>query len=101
MSALLAPGDRVSTEWGMGRVVESSHRRVFIQLDSGDTLNIATGTPGYNRIHVEPLAYCPADDLAPGACRTLGQCWGHECVGFSDCPCARCRHATRGSRSST
>lgn len=38
------------------------------------------------------LAYCPADDLARGACRTNGQCWGHECVGFGDCPCARCRH---------
>ena len=38
------------------------------------------------------IAYCPADDLARGACRTLGVCWGHECVGFADCPCARCRH---------
>jgi hypothetical protein len=38
------------------------------------------------------LAYCPADDLARGACRTLGACWGHECVGFADCPCARCAH---------
>jgi hypothetical protein len=41
------------------------------------------------------LAYCPADDLARGACRTLGACWGHECVGFADCPCARCCHKRR------
>lgn len=41
------------------------------------------------------LAYCPPTDLASGPCRTLGVCWGHECVGFADCPCLRCRHTRR------
>lgn len=43
-------------------------------------------------MYAQELAYCPPEDLARGACRSLGQCWGHDCVGFSDCPCMRCRH---------
>ena len=38
------------------------------------------------------VVFCPADNLARGACQNLGVCWGHDCVGFADCPCNRCRH---------
>jgi hypothetical protein len=44
---------RVSTEFGAGVVSESSTRRVVIDLDSGDRINVATGTPGYGRITAE------------------------------------------------
>lgn len=47
---MLTVGDRVETEYGTGVVAESSPRRVFIQLDDGQTLNVATGTYGYERI---------------------------------------------------
>ena len=43
-------GQKVSTEYGFGVVTESSHRRVVILLDSGESLNIITGTFGYERI---------------------------------------------------
>lgn len=43
-------GQKVSTEWGNGVVRESSHRRVYIELDNGEAINIVTGTPGYRRI---------------------------------------------------
>jgi hypothetical protein len=43
------------------------------------------------------LTFCPATDLARGACRTLGVCWGHECVGFADCGCLRCHHTRRSA----
>lgn len=43
-------GDKVTTEYGSGVVEESSHRRVFIRLDEGDTINVAVGTYGYDRI---------------------------------------------------
>lgn len=39
------------------------------------------------------IAFCDygRPDTIVGACRTLGECWGHDCVGFADCPCGRCR----------
>ena len=43
-------GDKVTTEYGPGVVEESSRRRVFIRLDDGDTINVAVGTYGYDRI---------------------------------------------------
>lgn len=43
-------GDRVSTEYGLGTVQESSYRRVFIELDEGGPINVVVGTPGYGRI---------------------------------------------------
>lgn len=46
-------GERVSTEFGSGVVAESSARRVFIRLDNDETINVATGTPGYSRIRAE------------------------------------------------
>jgi hypothetical protein len=49
----------------------------------------------HNARAARPLSYCPPTDLAGGACLTLGECWGHECVGFADCGCARCRHKRR------
>lgn len=51
---------------------------------------------GKRMTNTQPLSFCPADDLARGACRTLGYCWGHECVGFADCPCSRCCHKRYG-----
>lgn len=56
MSAL-AVGQRVHTEYGDGEVRESSERRAVIVLDTGDMLNVATGTYGYERIKV---ASCPS-----------------------------------------
>ena len=47
---MFAVGLRVLTEWGPGVVMESSGRRVFISLDDGGSINVATGTPGYGRI---------------------------------------------------
>ena len=43
-------GDKVTTEYGSGVVKESSHRRVFILLDDGATINAVVGTYGYGRI---------------------------------------------------
>ena len=43
-------GDRVRTECGQGTVTQSSRRRVVIELDAGDVLNIVVGTPGYDRL---------------------------------------------------
>jgi hypothetical protein len=43
-------GQRVRTDYGLGYVVESSARRVYIKLDEGSTINVQTGTPGYDRI---------------------------------------------------
>jgi len=48
----MSAGDRVLTEWGGGVVTDATPRRVVIDLDSGDTLNVVTGTPGYERIRV-------------------------------------------------
>ena len=48
--ARLAEGARVNTEFGPGTVEQSSARRVFIQLDAGGSINVATGTFGYERI---------------------------------------------------
>lgn len=45
-------GQRVKTEFGAGVVEESSSRRVFVVLDEGGSINVATGTPGYSRIEV-------------------------------------------------
>lgn len=48
-------GQLVHTEYGSGVVRESSARRVFIVLDDEvGTLNVATGTPGYQRIQAMP-----------------------------------------------
>ena len=47
---MFAVGERVETEYGAGVVRESSYRRVFIVLDDGQPLNVATGTYGYERI---------------------------------------------------
>jgi hypothetical protein len=55
-------GQRVETEYGAGVVAELSARRVFVQLDDGQSLNVATGTFGYERIHA--LAECPVCDGA-------------------------------------
>ena len=46
-------GDRVSTEWGGGVVADLSSRRIVVALDSGETLNVVVGTPGFFRITVE------------------------------------------------
>lgn len=46
-------GSRVRTEFGDGVVDQISTRRVFIVLDCGDTLNVATGTPGFYRIKMQ------------------------------------------------
>lgn len=43
-------GDKVTTEYGSGVVKESSPRRVFILLDDGSSINVVTGTYGYDRI---------------------------------------------------
>ena len=43
-------GAHVVTEWGYGIVQASSTRRIVIALESGETLNIVAGTPGYARI---------------------------------------------------
>ncbi|HMM95387.1 hypothetical protein [Phycicoccus sp.] len=59
-------GERVSTEFGPGEVTDSSDRRVAIKLDNGDTINVVTGTPGYDRIKRDnpPKADVP-DGAAP------------------------------------
>jgi uncharacterized cupin superfamily protein len=44
---------RVRNEWGAGIVTAWSPRRVVIELDAGDILNIVVGTPGYWRIEEE------------------------------------------------
>lgn len=43
-------GQQVTTEFGAGVVRESSPRRVFVELDNGESINVVTGTPGYDRI---------------------------------------------------
>ena len=48
--ARLAEGARVNTEFGPGTVEQSSARRVFIQLDAGGSINVATGSFGYERL---------------------------------------------------
>lgn len=63
---LLTVGTRVTTEYGPGKVSESSARRVFIELDDGQCLNVATGTPGYGRIVVAP----PSKSVCTG-CQTI------------------------------
>lgn len=43
-------GDRVESEFGTGVVTEHTNRSVSYRLDSGETLNVVIGTPGYDRI---------------------------------------------------
>ena len=47
---MLTVDQHVSTEWGYGIVVESSYRRVVVALEDGGSINVQTGTPGYDRI---------------------------------------------------
>lgn len=47
---MLKIGQKVETEFGPGVVEESSGRRVFVRLADGGSINVATGTPGYERI---------------------------------------------------
>lgn len=49
---MLNVGQQVSTEYGTGVVSHSSGRRVVVALDNGETINVAVGTPGYDRIVV-------------------------------------------------
>jgi hypothetical protein len=56
----LEVGQRVSTEYGDGRVTSSTGRSVTVELDNGETINVQTGTPGYGRI-------TPIEETAPGA----------------------------------
>jgi hypothetical protein len=44
------PGDRVQSEYGRGAVIEQTGRSLRYQLDSGEELNVAVGTPGYDRV---------------------------------------------------
>lgn len=46
----------VTTEWGPGRISAVSARRIVITLDTGDVVNIVTGTPGYDRVAIAPHA---------------------------------------------
>ena len=73
---MFAVGERVQTEYGAGVVRESSARRVFIVLDDGQPLNVATGTYGYER--VEKIQDAQAIDGT------------YECVGFTECRCSKC-----------
>jgi len=42
---------------------------------------------------IKTRAYCTPPFLASGPCKAGNICRGHEgCVGFSDCPCGRCRN---------
>lgn len=43
-------GDRVSTEYGEGTVVESTGRSILIQLNSEETIRVQRGTPGFDRV---------------------------------------------------
>lgn len=43
-------GQQVRTEFGTGTVTAHSERRVVVALDSGETINVVNGTPGYYRI---------------------------------------------------
>jgi hypothetical protein len=43
-------GDRVESEYGQGTVIAYSSRRLAYQLDSGETINVVTGTPGFYRV---------------------------------------------------
>ena len=42
-------GQQVTTEWGGGTVI-GGVRGTTIKLDSGETINIAHGTPGARRL---------------------------------------------------
>lgn len=44
------PGDRVQSEYGRGTVIEQTGRSLRYRLDSGEELNVAVGTPGYDRV---------------------------------------------------
>lgn len=59
----LQVGDRVETEFGSGKVVDSTDRTVGIGLDNGDTIRVSRGTPGYDRIK---KADAPASDRMLG-----------------------------------
>ena len=48
--AMIPEHSRVATEYGHGRVTHSSSRRIVVALDDGQTINVVTGTPGYDRI---------------------------------------------------
>src|SRR5436190_7628597 len=71
-------GQRVTTEYGAGTVRESSARRVFIILDSGDPLNVATGTHGYDRI--TPLTYAERQEMVIGYVDNGGRVRCTSCV---------------------
>lgn len=43
-------GDKVTSEYGPGVVADITDRSVTVKLDSGETLNIQRGTPGYDRL---------------------------------------------------
>lgn len=46
----LSPGDRVQSEYGTGTVTAHTRRSLTYQLDTGELLNMVTGTPGYYRV---------------------------------------------------
>lgn len=43
-------GDRVASEHGPGTVVSQTDRSLSYKLDTGETLNVVVGTPGYHRV---------------------------------------------------
>jgi hypothetical protein len=45
-------GQQVVTEFGAGEVSHVSERRVVVALSCGESINVASGTPGYYRIKV-------------------------------------------------
>jgi hypothetical protein len=53
MLPTFTPGDRVSTEWGLGTVTHASARRVVVETDTDGPINVVVGTPGYFRITKE------------------------------------------------
>lgn len=50
-AAPLAEGDRVTSEFGTGVVLDRTRRSLTYQLDAGGPpINVAVGTPGYFRV---------------------------------------------------
>jgi hypothetical protein len=46
----LQVGDRVRSEFGSGHVTEATDRSIVYKLDSGESLRVQRGTPGYDRV---------------------------------------------------
>ena len=81
---MFAVNQTVTTEYGNGTVIASSGRRVAIRLETGDIINVATGTPGYNR--VQPLTHYV---LGHGA--KCGATNGQLVWGMHKVTCPKCR----------